>query len=214
MASARRAAVRRTCHRHWRRVELRAAAHGCAVHAYDPTVELRERHEASARALRRVRFHYAGLHGGASKDANAARLSFNGYGRLASATLMTLDRLLHEGRAPARVLTIDCEGCEWAAFEFLATNASAAAVLRDVEMLNLEVHVSPAMLPPTLSQFVSLFDFLLVQLGFRLWEMRANRGYPDDQVVVDWLGVGGLNAGVCCYELALTRRTHHVAPTR
>ena len=69
----------------------------------------------------------------------------------------------------------------------------------------LELHVSPSMIPPTPTQFTALFDFLIVREGFRLWALRTNDGYPFDQKVADSLGVGGLNAGLCCYELAFVR---------
>ena len=175
---------------------------GCEVHAYDPTVQLRGSHRRSASRMRKTHFHFAGL-GGMTNIASSS----NSYGTIEDARLMTLDQMVasRPGAAPMRVLTIDCEGCEWAAIEHLAQNATAAAALRPVKLLMLELHVSPSMIPPTPTQFTALFDFLIVREGFRLWALRTNDGYPFDQKVADFLGVGGLNAGLCCYELAFVR---------
>lgn len=182
---------------------------GCTVHAYDPTLELRRRHQSAAARMEGVHFHFAGLGGGAAlttASAPAASSSHNSYGTIGNTQLMTLDQMVESqppGSGAMRVLTIDCEGCKWAAIEQLAQNGSAA--LQHVQLLMVELHVSPSMLAPSLTQFVNLFEFLLVRQGFKLWMLRTNDGYPYDQKVVDFLGLGGLRAGLCCYELAFIR---------
>ena len=181
-----------------------AASKGCSVHAFDPTLQLRSQHSRIARTLNRVRFHFAGL-GGAP-----AGQTKNSYGTIDMAQLMTLDEMIAatpstDGKLVA--LSIDCEGCEWAGMEQVANNTSGDA-LRHVQLVTMELHVSPTMVAPTLRQFVGLFDLMLDKLGFRLWWQRTNDGYPYDQRVIDFLGVGGLRAGLCCYELAFVRPPH------
>ena len=46
---------------------------------------------------------------------------------------------------------------------------------------------------------------LFGKLGFKLRWLRSIDGYPSDQMVSDFLGVAGLHAGLCCYEMALVR---------
>ena len=189
-----------------------ATSMGCIVHAYDPTLELRRRHQIDAGRMKDVNFHFAGLGGASGRTSGqstpAQASSYNSYGTIGSAHLMTLGEMVEShgaGFRQMRVLTIDCEGCEWAAMEQLAQNGSSTSVLQHVELLMVEVHVSPSMVAPTLTQFVNLFEFLLLKQGFKLWWLRTNDGYPYDQKVVDFLGMGGLRAGLCCYELAFHR---------
>lgn len=170
------------------------------------------RHRRSASRMSKTHFHFAGLGGSliASKRTGGARAadSINSYGTIDEARLMTLEEMVARrprGAAPIRVLTIDCEGCEWAAIEHLAHNFTAAEALGPVRLLMIELHVSPSMIPPTPAQFAAVFDFLLVRERFKLWSLRTNDGYPFDQNVADFLGVGGLAAGLCCYELAFVR---------
>ena len=61
------------------------------------------------------------------------------------------------------------------------------------------------MVPPTLHEFVLAFQLLFDRLKFKLRWLRSVNGYPADQKVVDFLGVAGLPAGFCCYEMALVR---------
>ena len=50
------------------------------------------------------------------------------------------------------MLSIDCEGCEWSAFEQMARDPRALKILSGVELLLLDAHFSPSMVPPTLAQ--------------------------------------------------------------
>jgi hypothetical protein len=191
-----------------------AAAKGCQVHAFDPTLELRGDHHRVAKTIHDVRFHFAGLRGTQQPPKGegwaTSKRSYNSCGAIDDAQLMTLDAMkaatLSAG-TKLSVLAMDCEGCEWAAFEEI-TNTSAKA-LEHVQLVTMEAHVTPTMIPPSLQQFVGLFDLMLNKLGFKLWWQRTNDGYPFDQQVVEFLGVGGLKAGICCYELAFVR-SHEV----
>eukprot|EP00308_Calcidiscus_leptoporus_P016769 CAMPEP_0119366080 /NCGR_PEP_ID=MMETSP1334-20130426/12958_1 /TAXON_ID=127549 /ORGANISM="Calcidiscus leptoporus, Strain RCC1130" /LENGTH=389 /DNA_ID=CAMNT_0007382199 /DNA_START=127 /DNA_END=1292 /DNA_ORIENTATION=+ len=192
-----------------------ATTHGCSVHAWDPTLELRKEHERGAKRTNRlaaraarpqnVTFHFAGLRGA---DRPTGAQSVNSYGSVNGADMLTLDAMVARTRGDGgilRVLTVDCEGCEWASFSQLAVDSAAAASLANVEYLVVELHVTPTLVAPTLAQFVTFFDFVFNTLGFRLWSLRSNDGFPRDQQVVDFLGIAGLPAGLCCYELGLVR---------
>ena len=91
---------------------------GCEVHAFDPTSDLRASHEAHARAGdAKLHFHFVGLGAGANYTATNHS---NSYGALSS-EFLALDALIataKRGRdVPLTILKVDCEGCEWDAFE-------------------------------------------------------------------------------------------------
>ena len=190
-----------------------AISHGCRVHAFDPTTRLRLRHERAAKAINTKRhrdqcsscnasFHFAGL--GGRKRAS----SLNSFGSINGSTLATLAELAaanpEADRSP-KVLLIDIEGGEWAAFEQMGRDPEAMRILRGVELLYLDVHLSPTLTPPTLRQFVAAFELLYHRLRLKLRWLRTVNGYPSDQKVVDFLGSAGVPAGFCCYEMALVR---------
>lgn len=185
------------------------AARELVVHAYDPTVQLEEKHRAAALALgSRVNFHFMGLGGGDPPTALVGQTQ-NAYGSLATSSLWTLRQLVDRNPPEERqidILTIDCEGCEWAALEQLWV--SGDSLLRSVKLLMIELHLSPTMVPPTPQQFANLFTYLFDVLDFRLWFIRSNEGYPFDQQVADFIGTASadIDPGLCCYELALVRR--------
>ena len=84
---------------------------GCEVHAFDPTIGLREAH-ASFAAKRGIHFHFLGL--GAP---SASQATTNEYGTLATSVMRPLDQLIalalgHRRSRRVTVLKIDCEGCE------------------------------------------------------------------------------------------------------
>ena len=203
----------------------------CAVHAFDATVGLRSKHEAHGRlaaaAHSDLHFHFGGLRGGsggAGKDAaRAVGESANGtssqgnntrntYGEVDFSSLQTLDQLLRvaagseaadDGSAPAvDILKIDCEGCEWAALEHVAK--VVPTLLARTRLVLLELHVATSMVRPTPTNFVGLFDLLLVRLGFRLFYVRNNPGRQHDRNVVPFL-LGKALPRQCCYEIALVR---------
>ena len=190
-----------------------ALLHGCRVHAFDPTEELRAAHEAGANKLgEKVTFHFVGLGGDSSQNQHTTAQA---YGHLRN-DMRSLDELVHlaakasasqSSSAPMDampdVLSIDCEGCEWAALEKVAKSSSE--VLHRVRLLTLEVHVSPTMQPPTPEQLVNVFDLLFITHGFRLWWAGVNKGWPFDWKAVDYLAFAGLPHDTCCYELAFVK---------
>ncbi|EOD13153.1 hypothetical protein EMIHUDRAFT_244273 [Emiliania huxleyi CCMP1516] len=191
---------------------IHAAKRGCIVHAYDPTIALRQRQQAAAQQialkLRKGRqhgnltFHFAGLGAGRSRN------TINSFGAIDGTVLYTMAELVAANKADGgwpTILSIDCEGCEWAALEQMAADPRALKILGGVKLLFLDAHLSPTMLPPTPRQFVVALELLFHRLGFRLRWLRSVDGFPADQKVADFLGVAGLPAGFCCYEMVLVR---------
>lgn len=193
--------------------EDEAASHrGCTVEAYDPTVNLRAKHEAHVRAG--IRFHYAGLSGRRANLTVAAEpsaasassaVTHNWYGAVDPRTLTTLAAMVEtNGHTAIDVLKVDCEGCEWAAFEQMARETPG--VLDRTSVVFLEIHISPTLIAPSgVAQFNALFDYLVEQQGMRLWYLRNNVGFKRDRHVVDFLEQQGAKKGQCCYELAFYR---------
>ena len=243
---------------------IKAARRGCAVHAYDPTIAIRQRQEEGAAKINaklrkessvaatkgaggggggatgkgggvgvgvgvgggtstssaggarmphhlgrspanlrgNVTFHFAGL--GAERTLNTT----NSYGTIDGSTLFPMAALAQQTPPAERrptVLSIDCEGCEWAALEQMSHDTRALKLLSGVQLLLIDVHLSPSMVPPTMGQFVRAFELLFHRLKFKLRWLRSVNGYPTDQRVVEFLGVAGLDAGFCCYEMVLVR---------
>ncbi len=190
-----------------------AVKRGCRVHAYDPTTTIRARHEAGAAKIRsklrskragNVSFHFAGLGDGARATTN------NSYGTVDGMSLYTLSELAArnpEGERHPTVLSIDCEGCEWAALSHIGDGGDPQALrlLQGVKLLLLDAHLSPTMRAPTPQQFVRVMELLFHRLRFKLRWLRSVNGYPLDQHIADFLAVGGLPVGFCCYEMALVR---------
>ena len=54
------------------------------------------------------------------------------------------------------------------------------------------------------ASFVNLFEFLVRQLGFRLFFVRNNQGRMKDRQVAKFLR-GSVTPNQCCYELAFYR---------
>lgn len=178
----------------------RAKANNCSVYAFDPTTDLRRRQEEAARR-QGFKYYFLGLSGDAKRSSSA-----NSYGAVeGGGALATLDELARSvvGRPPS-ILSIDCEGCEWAALNEMASNPRAIEVLRGVRVLYLDMHFHLRS-PPNVPQFVRALDFLFERMKFKLRWLRNGDGYPGDQKIVDFLGVAGLQAGFCCYEAALVR---------
>ena len=205
--------------------ETALAASGCHVHAFDPTVPLRTRHvtETDKPINHRIRFYYLGL-GPDSGDLSQHEYRLP-YGQLAPrmAPLRRLMDIATAGRTRTTVdvLKIDCEGCEWGVFADLARQHSN--VLRSVRMLLLELHVTPALglgdgsegntrgrgnprASNASETLVGLLDFIVRDMGFRLYKRRLNPGYSDDRYhVADDLRAAGFPGRPCCVELHFVR---------
>jgi hypothetical protein len=109
--------------------EKTAKLFGCEVHAFDPTVD----HPNTEY----VTFHKLGLKGdGPTKATNGLE-----YNAIDLSLLLSLGeimrRLGHEGRK-VDVLTLDCEGCEWAVLHQLGCNSDGSSEL--VGQFVVEVH--------------------------------------------------------------------------
>ncbi|KAG8457841.1 hypothetical protein KFE25_005110 [Diacronema lutheri] len=191
-----------------------AAVHGCVVEAYDPTADLRAKHEAHAHAG--VRYHFAGL-GGTRANSTAPHhaspaavtavtaVTRNWYGAVDPRTLTTLGAMAEaDGHGAIDVLKVDCEGCEWAAFEQIARETPA--LLDRTSVLFLELHISPTLVAPSgVTQFNGIYDFLLDRQGMRLWYLRNSVGFKRDRHVVDFLEEQGAKRDQCCLALAFYR---------
>ena len=191
-----------------------AVSHGCRVHAYDPTTELRLRHVRSADAINTERrhdqsqcptcnvsvsFHFAGL-GGRRRAGSSSLNSFGSIDRGTIATLTELAAANPEADRSPKVLLIDIEGGEWAALEQIGRDPKATRMLRGVKLLYLDVHLSPTLTPPTLRQFVAAFELLFHRLRFRLRWLRTVDGYPSDRKVALTLSLS-LNPSPKCLIL-------------
>ena len=188
------------------------SALGYEVHSFDPTISLRDRHEAHNTTG--VRFHFEGLAGEAACLGSAMKQG-GSYGRLGS-QLLTLSALRRRHAKPAgrqlRVLKIDCEGCEWEAFWEMANawESGAPDPLDDVSVLLIEVHVLRALKMQTdadVLMFSSFFRYVFLHHGFRLFYTHVNDGRASDRHhgAHPTMVAHGAHPKDCCYELALAR---------
>merc|ERR1712060_157453 len=174
---------------------------GCEVHAMDPTEQFRESHEEHT--AENVQFHYWGLKG------KNERLTHN-YGHLGGEMLNLADmwaKLGHkEAKRPIDLIKIDCEGCEWESFVYMAQHEPE--VFTNVRSIIIEVHVTKSLRVHTeedLRTVEKFWELLLDKYGFRLWYFHENPGAHFDREVHPVLLDLGLKPNVCCYELAFFR---------
>ena len=113
------------------------------------------------------------------------------------------------GGARPTAVKIDCEGCEWPSLAQMARETPH--VLSEARLLFLEAHVgNRATQSTSADEFSSAWQYLTQTLGFKLWYLRENPGWPDDRMVPGrpaWLQEAGLNLTMklSAYELAFAR---------
>jgi len=179
---------------------------GCHVHAFDPTSNLRATHAEHASSHERTHFHYLGLESPGEDNFTPNR---SGYGQLDRRHMAPLTQILAMstmGRVSDRVdvLKIDCEGCEWPLFRWLA--ARQPALLSRVRVLMVELHVTPGLGLHNSSQLVQLLTHIYSH-GFEIYRRKLNTGFRTDkkQVPAD-LVAANFPSFPCCVELHFVRR--------
>lgn len=182
---------------------------GCDVHAFDPTSELREKHERIVRKwgseqatnAGRIHFHFAGL--------GTETLEKTPYGTLGG-PVFELRKLLRLANVSQNqvidILKLDCEGCEWGAFKQLQRHD--AALLGRVRQLLVELHFgSSTMIPPTRAALHAFLDHVVQDHRFRTFKWTPNGGnVPKPINFTDpILRELALSPQLCCYELHMHR---------
>jgi hypothetical protein len=175
----------------------------CEVHAFDPAADNLQAHLAHSEP--NVYFHHLGLSG--DGDVKPAAMKSNQvYGEY-SGELMPLDDIMsslgHTNRT-IDVLKIDCEGCEWAALNDIATRSPF--LLENVCNIYMEVHISTTLGMNSIDQIRLMGKFYseyIKKHGFRLWYRHTSAGHVHDRDLHPLLREMGFSPNVCCYEIGL-----------
>ena len=189
---------------------------GCVVHAFDPTIRLRSKHENHVNYNifgKRLFFHFAGL--GADRNSSlckvkhfgnvpchefaaayarsqqvkskpvksgrrlAMRTSFK-YGTIAGDRLLPLGELLRTASLAddeqVEVLKIDCEGCEWEAFDHI--RQSSPRLLERVNQIVLELHLRTQFGLLSFGHLERMLRHLYDDHGFRVFKATPSPGFP------------------------------------
>jgi len=196
--------------------DLAAAQRGCEVHSFDPTPELRSKHQRnwnkylkSGAVGGNLSFHYLGL-GSTSLNIKSD------YGHSGLGPVAHLDELLRRFARNRRVdvLKVDCEGCEWEELSYLA--ASSPDTLCSIQMLQFEWHFTEALRFGGVHAARQAMRHLRLH-GFQPTAILRGGRDPRKQVrleaslasEVSLLSKdgreGSLLQGVCCYTVHLRR---------
>ena len=206
------------------------ADRGCEVHSFDPTIDLHDEHARVAHQLRNrgggIHFHYVGL--GAPSATNYSGM-YTQRKQSSLSEVAHLDVLLSRF-APGRrinVLKIDCEGCEWKEFAYLASRQPR--LLERVDELQLELHLTPSLHGLSGAAAARLvprfFQHVMLEHGFRLHYALMPHFKPESEPVLPGEGVvpkeltavagtvatigtserPTLNRDACCYGVVLRR---------
>jgi hypothetical protein len=174
---------------------------GCEVHAFDPTLSA-----VPAFTSKNVNFHFFGLTG--KVGSGAEKFSDPGYGSIIH-PLYPLNTIIanlgHQGRT-IDILKLDCEGCEWDAFEYLAIHAPET--LTQVRTLDVEVHFvreRNVRSAADVLKIATFYEHVIVKHGFRPFYKHLNQGGQSWDLVPELL-VPGVIPNHCCYEFAMTRK--------
>lgn len=107
----------------------------------------------------------------------AVRTWFNSYGTVAGDRLLPLHALLRMASVDERrldVLKIDCEGCEWDAFDDLV--GAHPQLLGRVDQIIIELHLRLQFQLNGMEQLERLLSHLLLDHGFRIFRAVPNAG--------------------------------------
>lgn len=194
--------------------DLAAAYRGCEVHSFDPTPELLKHHKRNVAIYRanglNMTFHYLGL--GATRENISSS-----YGRLTLGPVAHLGELIRtyaRGR-PIDVLKIDCEGCEWESFSYLAQH-DPTALCSVTGMVQIELHISTKLRFRNVSAARHLFRHLQIEHGFRTVSSVVSAGLDSDRGVdrsllnsPEWRLASGpgaeLDSQACCAMVHMIR---------
>jgi FkbM family methyltransferase len=181
---------------------------GCKVYAFDPTEGLRVPHERHVKLnhLRNlIQFEAIGL-GGEQKQARTTSIRYGKFD-LVTSKILTLKKLLAKASRPIiDVLKIDCEGCEWTAFDEVRRNHPM--LLSRVRIIMLEVHsIGKYGLYKSL-QVHRLMNFLIETHGFHVYRSGYNKGWPGARhKIAPNLVRAGFPKRPCCWLLQMMRPT-------
>lgn len=190
--------------------DLAAAARGCEVHSFDPTPELRKKHERNvakyAHAGVKLHFHYLGL--GASTNVTSD------YGHTGLGPVAHLDELIRRFANGRRldVLKADCEGCEWEELSYLAT--FAPSTLCTVSMLEFEWHFTSTLRFGGTRVARHAFRHLR-RHGFHPTVILeggrnpAKHPHVEASLAREAASHGSDLTGICCYTVHLRRDVRH-----
>ena len=178
-----------------------AAATGCSVYAFDPTVNHKRDMQHN------VHFYPWGLRSSAENEAESS-WSHRGYGGiLPGAELLTLPQIIarlgHGSRKTIDAIKFDCEGCEFSTFRDLYCRGSSASSLPTISMIHTEFHFSVTLRMASLDdvQRIRFTGAYLRDNDYRVFQYRPHAGAPIDQVpgIHPDLATAGMTTGSCCY---------------
>ena len=141
----------------------------------------------------------------------AVQTTFAKYGDIAGDRLYPLDVLLRKASVPEsariNVLKIDCEGCEWDAFDHLVR--VSPQLLARVEQLVLELHLRVQFMLTGMAQLERLLRHLYLDHGFRVFRSEPSSGFvgalSHTQAPADLIASGFETTRWVAVELSLMR---------
>jgi len=169
---------------------------GCEVHSFDPTVILPTLLDEN------VHFHYLGLGGNSGPGDLSGKFTHPKFGRVDD-NVEPLAKIMSDlGHDHLDILKVDCEGCEWPAFEQIAQHKPD--LIDSVKQILVELHFSVTLGIPSKNQISSmgtLYKFLIKDKGFKMFFHRKNPGNINDrEILIDLVDVG-VPVNNCCLEI-------------
>ena len=141
----------------------------------------------------------------------ALQTSFSKYGDIAADHVYPLDVLLRKASVPEsakiNVLKVDCEGCEWDAFDHLVK--TSPQLLARVEQLVLELHLRVQFMLTGMDQLERMLRHLYLDHGFRVFRSDPSSGFvgalSHTQAPADLVASGFETTRWVAVELSLIR---------